>query len=1355
MDILSSVTDIHASKGEVIRDLLALPIDTLSGIRSCLFEECRENGLTHPNDVITRRKGSAINSESKLLGEDVLSLSACLQNQSVVPRTIIRNGKRDSAALNSWRNSNKCRTEVNASRSAAASFSQSFMQEASIIDDHDSQPYCLPNPSSFASNIISRDINSLRAEVTTLKSQLSLLERHSDLGIIKNELQQMKSMLVDLSLKVSSPPCTTETSTTVAHTTPASENPDDVNVYTHAAPYQSSDVNTSEVPAVCTLAHQSADAVSLTPVFKIAAWNCRGLSKAVPYVEILAEEHDVIVLSEHWLWPFETHKFLNVHPNMMGLVTTDKRLTPESHLTYGCGGIGILWRKSLKVTPVSGVDSDRICAISIDTTSSPILVIGVYLPTSNSPIDEYRHCIHTIESLINRHRNMTVIIAGDFNAHIGATGGPRGIGDPNSQGLLLLDMIHNNDLYIPTLSCLSTGPLHTFFRGNTTTTTDYIIMDALHSNMVLTSTTIDNHPLNFSDHLPVAIHLSIPTPYCCTTHPTARLNWKAALEDGTVSAYAATVDEVIRPLLGKSYTSPAEVEDVLNLVSTNLSMAASSLITQGRTKPRRKKRFSNDPELKQLSSKCKAAWRKWRDAGRPSAGPLYEEKKRLKKLTCYRAEECRATLERHSWEKREELFSSKDPKRFKTPLNKGPRGERLMQDGNIISDALSVNDCWVQHFTEVFQSRAESNTNVSEAINQLDKLYHLSKMNCDGIIDDDVTSEEIQAAMKMLKSGKACGLDGLQAEHLIYGGPLLSIWLRQIFNAFISLECVPSCILTGIILPVYKGKGKDPLNCNSYRGISITPVIMKLFEYILLERILPVLQDNGHPHIAQTAYQKKVSCQDAIFTSLEAIRSTLRDGRSAYLSLYDLEKAFDSIEHAILLRSLFEAGVNGKSWRLIWFWYSNLTAVVRSGAITSSPIHILRGVQQGSVLSPIFFLVIMDNLLHQLSRNSCGASIYHLYLGGAIHADDVRAVASSTSVAEAQGAIISDFSSKHGLHLNSTKTEIVKISNSTQAPSELISLSGFSVTTLHQAKCLGFLWSSSLSAKSNVEHNINKARKQFFALGSSGCFLGYSNPLSAREVVESCVIPTLLYGAENWILDKTSLNLLERFQAELGRRILKLSKHHSALATLIGLSWPTMKARLLSQKLRFLGKLLSQNRDNIATRTFQTIASDNVYNTSIVDQCIFLDALLGTNSTAHVLSNLDSVEAAVKSQIKSIKALDAVATLEDANNHQSVKLAKDVNWLKVWDAARDRGRFWTGIVQCFYKLLTTPLFGERICWKCNSPIPPGNAFIEHLSSAHVTTSISLDSLMSDLTSNSDLTTNILHCMKSMVYSYSH
>ena len=73
---------------------------------------------------------------------------------------------------------------------------------------------------------------------------------------------------------------------------------------------------------------------------------------------------------------------------------------------------------------------------------------------------------------------------------------------------------------------------------------------------------------------------------------------------------------------------------------------------------------------------------------------------------------------------------------------------------------------------------SDFNPNVSAAFNDLDHLHCLSKMNCDGIIDDDFSVEEIEAALRKLKLGKASGIDGLQLEHLKLGGSLLVLWLK-------------------------------------------------------------------------------------------------------------------------------------------------------------------------------------------------------------------------------------------------------------------------------------------------------------------------------------------------------------------------------------------------------------------------------------------------------------------------------------------------------------------------------------------------------------------------------------------------
>ena len=138
-----------------------------------------------------------------------------------------------------------------------------------------------------------------------------------------------------------------------------------------------------------------------------------------------------------------------------------------------------------------------------------------------------------------------------------------------------------------------------------------------------------------------------------------------------------------------------------------------------------------------------------------------------------------------------------------------------------------------------------------------------------------------------------------------------------------------------------------------------------------------------------------------------------------------------------------------------------------------------------------------------------------------------------------------------GRRLLNTRARTSLFSRKPSQSASAISLLNPTVQIIPEAKCLGYLWNKSLSARPAVEHNIAKACRQFFALGSTGCYLGQSNPLTARTVVETCVLPTLCYGAENWILDDISLDLLNRFQSELGKRILRLSKFHSHHAPLL------------------------------------------------------------------------------------------------------------------------------------------------------------------------------------------------------------
>ncbi len=172
----------------------------------------------------------------------------------------------------------------------------------------------------------------------------------------------------------------------------------------------------------------------------------------------------------------------------------------------------------------------------------------------------------------------------------------------------------------------------------------------------------------------------------------------------------------------------------------------------------------------QLSSKCKAAWRKWSDAGRPRVGALFEHKKNLKRLTHERANKLRARVNRRAWQRREKLFKTKDPKCFKTPSSQPSLGDKLLIDGELKSDPQLIQSCWVDHFSSIAKSKASSSPQVAAFCNRLPTLAALSEVNVDGIADDDFTVEEVESALNRLKWGKAGGIDGLLPEHVKYGG---------------------------------------------------------------------------------------------------------------------------------------------------------------------------------------------------------------------------------------------------------------------------------------------------------------------------------------------------------------------------------------------------------------------------------------------------------------------------------------------------------------------------------------------------------------------------------------------------------
>ena len=1115
---------------ELEQDLRALDSGTIANVRQLLFQEAEKCGLTDEGCVLVQRKkttgGKSIRQKHEA---DLVVLVRSIQNRNPLPRTVLRNGKRSArewqASQTRMMNSD---TTLQSVTEPDVSVSQSYLGTSFDTSSQQSSLVTAPVEDKIFRSAVVRDIGSLRTSVDSLKLELQELKSslskckceglHSDLdtcllyirlknwsdeapneALLKSKLNSNILAYDVIRLKPTPAFRVKIRKSTLYHAlSHARENGCVVDLWRGTKSRWSPPTSHPQ------FSKNSQSQGSVT----VSAWNCRGLATATPYLHRLLEGgSDIVILSEHWLWPFDLYKLDELHPSFSGFCHADSRLSETAHdKSRGCGGVGIFWKKSLDVFPISAVDSDRICGIRLKKDDETWLsIIGAYLPCADLGGDYYRDTLVELESVISGSANLgPVVIAGDFNAHLSHMWGPRAPDTANSQGVLLGELLNRCDLYAASLSNTACGPEYTFHSGDRFTTIDYILTDVEASSCIDHCWTHDDEDLNQSDHLPLSIKLS-----CGVATQQAqdqnwiRIDWAEAGKGAALALYQEALKDRLSPFIGKPCCDIEQLDDEIKHIAALIKEAAESLLPHCEAK--KASRFK-DSTLSKLCVTSKVAWEAWKDGGRPNVGPLHEAKCLACNEVRRRIKVCAAMKERKRVQRREYLFRKNANSRFKLPQKrKKSQCTRLRVGGKLISDPTQLLEAWTSHFQDLAQSQIHMHEGLQELQLELASLASESYQKEEPFLDIPFTADEVKCILqKKLKLRKSSGPDDLTTEHLWYGGPSVILWLTEILNSIVELERVPSSLKLGITIPVYKGGGKDPLDVNSYRGITLNSVISKLLESLILNRLEPLFSDAGLPHPNQSAYRKGVSCTDAIFATQEMINRYMQEGCNVFMCLYDLQKAFDSVEIPVLLHRLFEAGVNSKTWRLLQDWYTNCSSNVRVGCHNSSSFHLYRGVRQGSVLSPSLFLLVMDPLLRQLQSHSLGISVNNNFAGSYLHADDIRTLANSLSSMEAQIDMVSSFTSENFLKLNKAKCEVIvcRKSSSSALSSNCRNNdgnTGCSFPVREEVKCLGYLWRPNLSSIRMIEERVQRARRAFFQFGSISAFQGDLSPISSSS----------------------------------------------------------------------------------------------------------------------------------------------------------------------------------------------------------------------------------------------------------------
>jgi len=154
-----------------------------------------------------------------------------------------------------------------------------------------------------------------------------------------------------------------------------------------------------------------------------------------------------------------------------------------------------------------------------------------------------------------------------------------------------------------------------------------------------------------------------------------------------------------------------------------------------------------------------------------------------------------------------------------------------------------------------------------------------------------VTIEDVDKCISKMKLHKAAYLDNITSEHLRYGGPHLAVHLCLLFNFMMHYCFVPSKFCKDIILQLLKNKHGDATDINVYRGITLSPVMSKLFEAVLLHLYNKFLSSDS----LQFGFKKNSSCTHAMFTVNEMVKYFTKKGYKVYCAFLDATKAFDSV----------------------------------------------------------------------------------------------------------------------------------------------------------------------------------------------------------------------------------------------------------------------------------------------------------------------------------------------------------------------------------------------------------------------------------------------------------------------------